>query len=79
MKSPIRLFTGFAFAILIFSACSSGKKTSMTSTDKPMMDKSMPGQSMADKLREAEGLLATAAQQRNVSQEDFMQTLVYKA
>ena len=75
MKTSMRLFTGFAFAILIFSACSSGKKTSMTSTDKPMMDKSMPGQSMADKLREAEVILASAAQQRNMGKDEFMKML----
>ncbi len=62
MKSSIRLFTGFALAILIFLGC----KKNMNGND----DNSSAA------LKEAHGLLASAAQQRNVSKEDFMKILV---
>lgn len=59
MKTSIRVFTGLAFAILIFLACKNAQTT--------------------NGLTEADQLLTTAAQQRNVSKEDFMKNLVDKA
>ncbi len=68
MKTSIRVFTGLAFAILIFLAC---KKNAQTTNGKNAQT--------TNGLTEADQLLATAAQQRNVSKEDFMKTLVDKA
>lgn len=62
MKSSIRLFTGFAFAILIFLACKKNVNDNQQDSNAA--------------LKEVNTLLETAAQQRNVSKEDFMKTLV---
>lgn len=61
MKSLIRLFASFVLVILIFSSC---KKN-----ENPTQDSSSAA------LKEADVLLEAAAQQRNVSKEDFIKTL----
>lgn len=66
-----KILLGFAFFTSIFALNSCDKIQGDINQENKVSE-----QTETDKLKEAEGLLATAAQQRNVSKEDFMKTLV---
>jgi hypothetical protein len=64
-----KIVLGLAFCTSIFALSSCDKFEDFFIPEDKVSEQ-------ADKLKEAEGLLATAAQQRNISKEDFMKILV---